>query len=70
MQKMIEKEFTRLGQNVLTDFEEKRQKGENDSYVCSLIRNDSVEEFVTYLNQTNLSFSRFRHFSFKPVHSL
>ena len=34
--------------------EESEQKisiGENDNYICELIRNDSIEDFVTYVNQ-------------------
>lgn len=33
----------------------KCQIGENDDFICTLIRNDSIEDFVTYVNQTNLS---------------
>ena len=36
-------------------FDEKRMIGENDTYICSLIRNDMVEEFIIYVNKTNLS---------------
>ena len=41
--------------NINSNFEEKRINGENDSYLCSLIRNDSVENFVCYEHQTNIS---------------
>ena len=34
------------------EYETKRQIGENDSYICSLIRQDSVEEFISYVNKT------------------
>lgn len=34
-------------------FDDKRYVGENDSYLCELIRNDNVEEFIIYVNQTN-----------------
>lgn len=37
------------------DFENKRLTGENDSYLCKLIREDSLEEFVKFINKTNLS---------------
>ena len=43
--------------DVLNNFEEKRQIGENDSYVCQIIRNDSIDEFVIYVNQINLKLS-------------
>ena len=31
--------------------------GENESYICSLIRQDSVEEFIIFVNQRNISLS-------------
>lgn len=37
------------------DFYEKRRKGENDGYLCELIRSDKIKEFITFVNQTNLS---------------
>ena len=36
-------------------FEEAREKGENYSYLCELIRNDSIVEFITFINKENLS---------------
>ena len=39
------------------EFEEKRQIGENDNYISHLIRNDLIDEFVIYVNKTNLSLS-------------
>lgn len=39
------------------NFYEKRKKGENESYICSLIRNDLVEEFISYVNKTNYPLS-------------
>ena len=30
-------------------------KGENDDQLYEMIRQDSVEEFITYVNRTNLS---------------
>ena len=33
------------------EFEQKCEIGENDSYICSLIRKDSIEEFITYVNE-------------------
>ena len=37
--------------NIFETFEVKRQTGENDSYICSLIREDSIDEFVKYVTQ-------------------
>ncbi|KAK8846925.1 hypothetical protein M9Y10_019494 [Tritrichomonas musculus] len=39
------------------NFDKKRQIGENDNYICQLIQNDSIDEFVSYVNQTNISLS-------------
>ncbi|KAK8889715.1 hypothetical protein M9Y10_034468 [Tritrichomonas musculus] len=38
-------------------FEENRKIGENDQFICQLIRNDSIDDFITFVNQTNLPFS-------------
>ena len=37
------------------NFDENREEGENHNYLCKLIRNDSVEEFIIYLNKQNMS---------------
>lgn len=42
-------------QELSNDFEEKRIKGENDDDICELIRNDSIEQFIIYFNEKNLS---------------
>ncbi|KAK8896930.1 hypothetical protein M9Y10_014856 [Tritrichomonas musculus] len=41
----------------IDDFIKKCQKGENDLYVCELIRQDSIEEFISYVTQTNFPLS-------------
>lgn len=33
------------------------KEGENEAYICSLIRSDSIEEFVSYVNRTNYPIS-------------
>ncbi|KAK8850183.1 hypothetical protein M9Y10_018306 [Tritrichomonas musculus] len=55
MQEQIEKEIFQLFDVDIQKFAEKCQIGENDSYICSLIRKDSIEEFVVYVSRTNLS---------------
>ena len=40
-------------------FNEKRQLGENDDYICALIRNDSVEDFIVFVNQNNIDIKNF-----------
>ena len=53
----IENELSNLDKDTINNYEEKCQIGENDSYICELIRNDSVDEFIIYMNKTNLSLS-------------
>lgn len=35
-------------------FDEKRKIGENDTFLCEVIRKDSIEQFITYVKTTNL----------------
>lgn len=35
-------------------FNQKRKNGENDNYICQLIRNDSVHEFIKYVNESEI----------------
>ncbi|KAK8834772.1 hypothetical protein M9Y10_003628 [Tritrichomonas musculus] len=37
------------------NYEENRQIGQNENYICQLIQKDSIEEFITYTNTVNLS---------------
>ena len=39
------------------DFENKVKIGENDSYLCELIRNDSINAFIEYINKTSIKLS-------------
>ena len=41
------------------DFNNKRKIGENDSYICQLIRNDDIDGFITYINKNNQSLKSF-----------
>ena len=36
------------------EFERKRQIGENDSAICQIIREDLIDDFIVYTNQSNL----------------
>ena len=38
-----------------SNFNDKRKTGQNEKFFFELIRNDSIDEFVSYVNQTNLS---------------
>ena len=42
------------------DFEEKRRIGENENYICELIRKDSIDEFIVYINKTNYKIKKER----------
>ena len=42
-----------INEKNMDEFENKRFIGENDSYICELIRNDSIDDFVTYVHQKN-----------------
>ena len=57
MKQEIEQEMKNIYPDIFVNFEEKRQKGENDSYLCELIRTDSIEDFISYVNQKNISLS-------------
>ena len=50
-------------------FEKKCQIGENDSYICSLIRKDSIDEFIIYVNQKCISLNSKINFSFFETNS-
>ena len=49
----IESEITIKYEVDLNTFQEKCEKGENDSYICKLIREDLIDDFVIYVNKTN-----------------
>ncbi|KAK8857408.1 hypothetical protein M9Y10_015813 [Tritrichomonas musculus] len=53
-EQIIIKQF---GENYTDIFDEKRNRGENDSYICDLIRNDSIDSFVAYVTQSNYPLS-------------
>ena len=43
--------------NFFTEYDSKTLEGENSSYICSLIRQDSVEKFIAYVHHQNISAS-------------
>ena len=46
------------GENLdLEKYDETRKIGENHLYICSLIRNDSIKEFISYVNKSNYPLS-------------
>ena len=56
---VIKSNLSSINLDDIDDFNKKRQIGENDSYLCQIIRNDSIEEFVSYISKTNLSISSY-----------
>ncbi|KAK8881370.1 hypothetical protein M9Y10_004106 [Tritrichomonas musculus] len=52
-QKLIEKDFLKLDENAITNFDTLRKTGENESFICQLIRNDSIDDFIEYVNRQN-----------------
>ncbi|KAK8840923.1 hypothetical protein M9Y10_027755 [Tritrichomonas musculus] len=44
-----------MNKEVEENFYEKRREGENDDYLCELIRNNEIKEFITFTEQRNLS---------------
>ncbi|KAK8854373.1 hypothetical protein M9Y10_016935 [Tritrichomonas musculus] len=55
--KYVKNELLNKSENIFDNYDLKRQEGENDSHICSMIRNDSVKEFVSYLTRINYSLS-------------
>ena len=48
------------------NFEENREKGENDSKICEIIRQDDISRFVQYITLTNTSLkSTFKNSTFE-----
>ena len=44
-----------LNENIqFEEHDRKRRIGENDNYICQLIRNDSIDDFIIYVNQSNI----------------
>lgn len=48
----IESQLLNQKSDIFTNFDEKRRRGENDNEIFTLIRNDSITEFISYLNKT------------------
>ena len=44
-----------MSQEIPKNFEQKRLISENENYLCQLIREDSIEEFIIYVNKHNIS---------------
>ena len=55
--KYVKNELLNKSENIFDNYNLKRQEGENDSRICSMIRNDSIKEFVSYVTRSNYSLS-------------
>ncbi|KAK8835254.1 hypothetical protein M9Y10_039802 [Tritrichomonas musculus] len=55
--KSVKNELLDKSEIIFDNYDLKRQEGENDSYICAMIRNDSVEEFISYVTRSNYSLS-------------
>lgn len=53
--KEIESELLSIDSRIFDHFDKKRHEGENDAFICSLIREDSIKEFVQHVNQAHIS---------------
>ena len=53
--KIINQLKEELPEDYETNCSNLRSIGENESYICELIRNDDIEGFITYINQKNCS---------------
>ena len=49
-----DKFIERMNKKVESNFYEKRREGENDDYLCELIRFNKIKEFITFVERTNL----------------
>lgn len=38
----------------------KKNQGVNDNYICELIRNDSIQEFIQYINKNDISVKEYK----------
>lgn len=58
LMKKVEKEISNYNSDDFERYKEKCYEGENDSHICSLIRKDSLDEFIIYVNQKNYSLTK------------
>ena len=55
--KQIENEIVSYDSDAFLHFDEKRKIGENDSHICQLIRSDSIDDFIIYVNRNSINYS-------------
>ena len=52
----------------IDQFENKRENGENEHYICELIRNDSIDEFIIFINQISDFHKQLNHQFLKQIY--
>lgn len=55
MKKSIRDQVNDIKENTIELFNKKREIGENDDYICELIRNDMIDDFASYIEKSNIS---------------
>ncbi|KAK8841567.1 hypothetical protein M9Y10_027191 [Tritrichomonas musculus] len=53
--KWLSKWVEDIKEDLPRNFHELRKIGENESYICQLIRNDNIKDFIVNVNQNNIS---------------
>lgn len=51
----VDQKVKELFESNPNDFEQKRENGENDNYICSLIRDDDIDGFVSFRTKCQIS---------------
>ena len=62
--------FLSMIENLPDNFNELRMEGENHNYICKLIREDSVKDFIAYINKNNISLNSKIDYSIYETNSL
>ncbi|KAK8886902.1 hypothetical protein M9Y10_037935 [Tritrichomonas musculus] len=50
----IKQEIIEIDPNIFLNFEAKRKLGENENYLCSLIRDDIIDDFISHVTRSNM----------------
>ena len=57
LRRKVYESFKKLTNDKVDRFKENRMNGENESYICYLIRNDMIGQFITYVDKNNITLS-------------
>lgn len=55
--KKIKEKLLKTDPNIFDSFDEKRNLGENESKLCTIIREDLIDDFIVYINEHQTSLS-------------